>query len=122
MGATGPQGIQGRKAIGLQGPVGPQGAVGNTGDTGATGAVGATGQGFNFVGAWQPGIQYHQYDVLTNGGNTYEATTDFTSPADFDTNNLALLAQAGATGRRATQEPPAQREPLARQVIRVSRV
>ena len=92
-GATGPTGATGQTGpTGSIGPIGPQGPIG------LTGVQGATGQGFNFIGPWQPSTAYNKYDVLTNGGQTYEVTTGFTSTGTFDATNLSLTAAQGANG------------------------
>lgn len=83
----------------------PQGVAGATGSTGSTGTTGATGQGFTFRGAWTISTAYHPFDVVTNGGQTYEASTSFTSSAvNFaaDASNWNLWAQAGAQGATGT--------------------
>jgi uncharacterized repeat protein (TIGR03803 family) len=101
-GATGAIGAQGPKgdtgATGLTGLIGPMGPQGLIGLAGATGTTGAAGQGFNFLGAWQPSTAYNKYDVLTNGGQTYEVTSGFTSTGSFDATNLSLMAAQGANG------------------------
>lgn len=79
---------------------GATGSTGATGGTGPTGATGPTGQGFNFRGAWVASTAYAPYDVVTNGGNTYEASTSFVSGTTFNTGSgeaWNLLAQ-GASG------------------------
>lgn len=70
--------------------------------------VGATGQGFTVRGAWLPLTTYAAFDVLTNGGQTYEVTSPFTSGMTFDTGHLMLWAAKGAPGQDAvsTTTPP----------------
>ena len=87
-GAAGATGTPG--AVGPIGPIGPtgadgmDGAPGATGAAGATGATGPTGQGFNFAGPFNPSSSYNPYDVVTEGGTTYEATTATSEdPADL---------------------------------------
>ena len=84
IGPTGQQGGQGPQGeTGPMGPQGFQGVTGPQGDTGAVGATGATGQGFNFAGGYTGGT-YNAYDVVTENGSTYEATTQTTEdPAHF---------------------------------------
>jgi hypothetical protein len=95
-GDTGQQGIQG-----IQGDAGQQGIQGIQGDAGI---AGSNGQGFTFRGAWVTGTAYHPFDVVTNGGQTYEASTSFTSAASFsaDASNWNLWAQKGDTGATGT--------------------
>jgi hypothetical protein len=99
-GAPGPTGATGQTGpTGSIGPIGPQGPIG------LTGATGATGQGFNFLGPWQPSTAYNKYDVLTNGGQTYEVNNGFTSASSFDATNMNLMAAQGANGATGTQGP-----------------
>ena|GEM_PF-2085127 len=85
---------------GPQGPAGPAGPAGAAGPQGPAGPIGLTGQGFTARGAWQPNTAYNPYDVFTNGGQTYEVTTAFTSGTSFDATNLALWAAQGAQGQQ----------------------
>lgn len=65
---------------------------------GLPGGSGPAGPGFTFRGAWQPSTAYNAMDVVTNGGNTYEADHSFTSASIFGAANWNLWASAGATG------------------------
>src|SRR6202041_461704 len=112
-GATGAQGIQGPQgavgANGATGATGADGAIGPQGPSGAVGATGATGQGFNFRGAFSAGTSYSAFDVVTENGSTYEATTSTqedpaTSVAGND-GNWVVFALAGATGAQGIQGP-----------------
>lgn len=96
-GATGPQGPAG--------PTGPTGATGSQGPTGATGLTGVSGQGFNYRGAWAASTAYYPYDVVTNGGQTYEASTFFTSGSSFNAGNWNLWAAQGSTGATGPTGP-----------------
>lgn len=73
---------------------------------GSTGSTGATGQGFTFRGAWASTTAYHAFDVVTYGGQTYEASTNFTSGSSFGMGSgesWNLWAQAGnVAGRMST--------------------
>jgi len=115
-GAQGPQGVKGDTgATGATGPIGPQGPQGPQGNTGPQGPIGLTGPqgaagtngtngtngtGFNFIGPFDPSASYNQYDVVTYGGSTYDATINIHSGAGTpDTNHQwSLMAQAGAAG------------------------
>lgn len=66
--------------------------------SGTNGSNGAAGQSLNFRGAWTATTAYMPYDVVTNAGNTYIATTSFTSSSSFNVANWTLLAQAGTAG------------------------
>ena len=104
-GAAGATGTPG--AVGPIGPTGPtgadgmDGAPGATGAAGAAGATGATGQGFNFAGPFNPSGSYNPYDVVTEGGTTYEATTATSEdPADFRSIRRRPLGRLCSSGNQ----------------------
>ena len=88
---------------------GATGATGPAGSNGSNGATGATGQGFNFRGAWTASTAYNPYDVVTNGGQTYETAVAFTSGLTFaaDGSNWTLWSAKGATGSTGPMDRPA---------------
>lgn len=97
-GVAGPAGPSGPAGVaGPQGPAGPQGG------TGAVGPQGPVGPGFVSRGAWAPATAYHPYDVVTNAGSTYFATTNFTSGAAFSAANWTLMASKGDVGATGPQ-------------------
>src|SRR5579884_3101372 len=134
-GPTGPQGPAGAAGSNgntvLSGTSGPSAAQGNNGDfflrtdssclygpkasgawpgsctplIGPQGAAGAQGQGFNFRSAWQANTTYNAYDVVTYGGQTYEADHTFTSGSSFNAGNWNVWAQMGATGATGPTGP-----------------
>ena len=132
VGPTGPAGAAGSSGnTVLSGTSGPTAAQGNNGDfflrtdssclygpkasgawpgsctplIGPQGAAGAQGQGFNFRSAWQANTTYNAYDVVTYGGQTYEADHSFTSGSSFNAGNWNVWAQMGATGATGPTGP-----------------
>ncbi len=90
---TGPQGPAG--------PQGPQGPAGTPGAPGAPGAPGLNGQGFNFLGTFNPNASYNVYDVVTYSGSSYVAIVPSAGPSNPapDTNPTAwsIMAQQGSS-------------------------
>ena len=65
---------------------------------GATGEKGANGQGYNDMGAWVSGNEYHPYDVVTYLGTSYNCTATIASsvtPPNQDTSHFEVFASAG---------------------------
>ncbi len=85
-------------AAGPAGAIGATGAQGPAGAAGMTGATGAAGQGFNARGAWAATTAYAPNDIVTYGGQTYQASTAFTSGPVFNPATWNLWAAAGAIG------------------------
>lgn len=73
-------------------------SMGPTGAAGTSGTNGTNGQGFNFRGGWAPNVAYNAYDVVTNGGQTYETDHSFISGSTFNITNWNVWAQQGAAG------------------------
>lgn len=73
----------------------------------ARGSDGAAGAGINFRGAWAPTTVYNALDVVTNGGQLYEADHTFTSGSSFNAANWNLWAAKGADGATGPAGPPA---------------
>jgi hypothetical protein len=65
---------------------------------GSAGATGSQGPGITFRGPWAPSTIYNALDVVTNGGNTYEADHTFATSSSFNSANWNLWAAVGATG------------------------
>ena len=61
--------------------------------------------GFKWEGTWTANTLYHPYDVVSYAGNTYVATTQFTSDVSLFDNDTgwSLFAQGSAGGEVATQ-------------------
>lgn len=110
-GATGPQGDVGeRGATGPQGPAGErgeQGPVGERGEIGAQGSVGPAGERgiagspgkLPVISEWQDRV-YHESDVVTLDGSTYQAQRDTgKAPPHDDWRCIARAGNDGADGR-----------------------
>lgn len=93
---------------GPAGPAGPAGATGPAGTAGSAGTAGPAGQGFTFRGTWSASTGYRPYDVTTYAGQTYVATTSFTSGASFSLANWTLFAAQGTPsfGAAFAGQPP----------------
>jgi len=61
--------------------------------------------GFKWEGAWAANTMYHPYDIVSYGGNTYLANSQFTSNSVSFANDTEwlLFAQGSAGGEVATQ-------------------
>lgn len=81
----------------------PEPQAGGSGGPGPPGPQGPAGQGFTFRGAWQPNTAYSLYDVVTYGGQTYEASASFVSGPSFNASQWNLWAQKGADGAQGPQ-------------------
>lgn len=110
-GATGPQGDVGeRGATGPQGPAGErgeQGPVGERGEIGAQGSVGPAGERgiagspgkLPVISEWQDRV-YHESDVVTLDGSTYQAQRDTgKAPPHEDWRCIARAGNDGVDGR-----------------------
>ncbi len=93
---SGPQGPQGPA-----GPTGSQGPQGPIGPTGPSGAPGLNGQGFNFLGAFNPAAAYNVYDVVTYNGSSYVAIAPSAGPSnptpDTNPTDWSVMAQQGSS-------------------------
>ncbi len=69
---------------------------------GQQGIPGPQGQGFNYRGAWAASSAYYAYDVVTYGGQAYEADHAFTSGSTFNPANWNVWSAAGANGARGS--------------------
>ena len=83
------------------GPQGPQGPQGPAGPQGTSGAPGLNGQGFNFVGAFNPASAYNVYDVVTYNGSSYVAIVPSSGPSnptpDTNPTDWSVMAQQGSS-------------------------
>ena len=64
-------------------------------------AGGGDGQGYNSRGAWTSGQDYAAYDIVTDGGQTFECylgISNSTTAPDSDTTHFRLWAAKGANG------------------------
>lgn len=70
------------------------------------GDKGDTGQGYNDLGLWVEGGEYHPYDTVTYNGSTYNCTVAInpsnTPPSD-DNAHFELFAKSGETGPQGPQ-------------------
>lgn len=84
-----------------RGDKGDQGDPGTPGSPGSPGAPGSNGQGYTNRGAWVSSDNYSAYDVLTDGGQTFECylglNNSTTAPAS-DTSHFQIWAQKGSDG------------------------
>ena len=80
---------------------GPQGPQGPAGPQGTSGAPGLNGQGFNFVGAFNPASAYNVYDVVTYNGSSYVAIAPSSGPSnptpDTNPTDWSVMAQQGSS-------------------------
>lgn len=122
VGPVGPQGIQGvmgpegpQGALGPPGPVGPvgpEGAAGTQGPEGLQGIQGPAGpigaSGLNFLGTWDPTIDYAPNDVVFYDGSTWFADADPPIGDPVSSANwhpLSMMGQQGPQGVPGVEGP-----------------
>jgi hypothetical protein len=68
-------------------------------------AKGETGEGFNYMGPWQEGVQYTKNDIVSYEGSTYILPGDeYYGAIPTDTNSWNLFTSKGEDSAAATEE------------------